>query len=145
MKSCVPEYFVACSPFIAPWDAQLPMSLSATNLSAPVDQGYFSVLLNFLGCFFLFTPFAKCVAVYQKMFQSIVFTDGSDDRDRVKVKVFYGQEPPSGESITTDRGVNYQLLAVITEVSQWGTPSCSRPQLATENSVGDGRSNWLVA
>ena len=25
-------------------------------------------------------------------------------------------------------GVNYQLLAVITEVAQWGTPSCSRPQ-----------------
>ena len=26
---------------------------------------------------------------------------------------FYGQEPPSGESTTTDYGVNYQLLAVI--------------------------------
>ena len=30
-----------------------------------------------------------------------------------KVKVFYGQEPPSGESTTTECGVNYQLLAVI--------------------------------
>ena len=28
-------------------------------------------------------------------------------------KVFYGQEPPSGESTTTKCGVNYQLLAVI--------------------------------
>ena len=28
-------------------------------------------------------------------------------------KVFYGQEPPSGESTTTECGVNYQLLAVI--------------------------------
>ena len=28
-------------------------------------------------------------------------------------KVFYGQEPPSGESNTTECGVNYQLLAVI--------------------------------
>ena len=27
--------------------------------------------------------------------------------------VFYGQEPPSGESTTTECGVNYQLLAVI--------------------------------
>ena len=29
-----------------------------------------------------------------------------------KGKVFYGQEPPSGESTTTEYGVNYQLLAV---------------------------------
>ena len=28
-------------------------------------------------------------------------------------KVFYGQEPPSGESTTTECGFNYQLLAVI--------------------------------
>ena len=56
-------------------------------------------------------------------------------------KVFYGQEPPSGESTATECGVNYQLLAVITEVAQWGTPSCSRPQLATDNGVRDGRSN----
>ena len=35
----------------------------------------------------------------------------------------------------------YRLLAVITEVAQWGTPSCSRPQSATENGVGDGRPN----
>ena len=62
-----------------------------------------------------------------------------------KGKVFYGQEPPSGESTTTECGVNYQLLAVITEVAQWGTPSYSRPQPATDNGVRDGRSNWLVA
>ena len=30
-----------------------------------------------------------------------------------KVKVFYGQDPPSGESTTTERGFNYQPLAVI--------------------------------
>ena len=28
-------------------------------------------------------------------------------------KVFYGQEPPSGESTTTERMFNYQLLGVI--------------------------------
>ena len=33
----------------------------------------------------------------------------------------YGQEPPSGESTSTECGVNYQLLAVITEVAQWGS------------------------
>ena len=30
-----------------------------------------------------------------------------------KGKVFYGQEPPSGESTTTECGFNYQLFAVI--------------------------------
>ena len=30
-----------------------------------------------------------------------------------KGKVFYGQEPISGESTTTECGVNYQLLAVM--------------------------------
>ena len=55
-----------------------------------------------------------------------------------KGKVFYGQEPPSGKSATTECGVNYELLAVITEVAQWGTPSCSRPQpAATYNVVRD--------
>ena len=62
-----------------------------------------------------------------------------------KGKIFYGQESPSGESTTTGCGVNYQLLAVITEAAQWGTPSCSRPQSATDNDVRDGRPNWLVA
>ena len=58
-----------------------------------------------------------------------------------KGKVVYGQEPPSGESTTTECGFNYQLLAVITEVAQWGAPSCSQPQPAMDNGVRDGRSN----
>ena len=58
----------------------------------------------------------------------------------VKVCLLW-QEPPSGESTTTECGVNYQLLAVITEVAQLGTPSCSRPQPATDNGARDGRSN----
>ena len=58
-----------------------------------------------------------------------------------KGKVVYGQEPPSGESTTTECGFNYQLLTVITEAAQWGTPSCSQPQPATDNGVRDGRSN----
>ena len=49
------------------------------------------------------------------------------------------QEPPSGESTTTECGVNYQLHAVISEMTQWGTPSSSRPQPATDNGVRDGR------
>ena len=31
-----------------------------------------------------------------------------------------------------------------TEVAQWATPSCSRPQRASDNGVRDGRSNLLV-
>ena len=50
-------------------------------------------------------------------------------------KVVYGQEPP------TECGFNYQLLAVITEVAQWGARSCSQPQPATDNGIRDGRSN----
>ena len=37
---------------------------------------------------------------------------------QLKGKVFYGQEPPSGESTTTECGFNYQLLAVI----YWSSP-----------------------
>ena len=37
---------------------------------------------------------------------------------KIKGKVFYGQEPPSGEYTTTECGVNYQLLAVI----YWSSP-----------------------
>ena len=32
---------------------------------------------------------------------------------KIKGKVFYVQEPPSGESVTTECSFNYQLLAVI--------------------------------
>ena len=67
------------------------------------------------------------------------------DNSRHKGKVVYGQEPPSGDSTTTECGFNYQLLAVITEVAQWGAPSCSQPQPAMDNGIRDGRSNWLVA
>ena len=61
--------------------------------------------------------------------------------DKKKGKIFYGQQPSSGESTTTECGVNYQLLVVITEVVQWGTPSCSLPQPAMDNGVRDRRSN----
>ena len=50
-----------------------------------------------------------------------------------RCKAFYGQEPPSGESTTTECAVNYQLLTVMLEVPQWGAPSCNRPQEATDN------------
>ena len=39
--------------------------------------------------------------------------------------------------------INY--LQLFTEVAQWGAPSCSGPQPATDNGVRDGRSNSLVA
>ena len=58
-----------------------------------------------------------------------------------KRKVFYDQEPPSGESTTTECWINYQLLTAITDVAQWGTLSCGRPQPAADNGVRDGKSN----
>ena len=39
-----------------------------------------------------------------------------------KGKVFYGQEPPSGESTATECGFNYQLLAIIYGSSRIGAP-----------------------
>ena len=39
--------------------------------------------------------------------------------------------------------INY--LQEFTEVAQWGAPSCSQPQPATDNGVRDGRFNWVVA
>ena len=37
-----------------------------------------------------------------------------------KAKIFYGQEPPSGESTTTECGVNYQLLSLMYKSSPMG-------------------------
>ena len=45
--------------------------------------------------------------ILSKVFEHLVYVR------KVKGKVFYGQELPSGESTTTERGVNYQLLAVM--------------------------------
>ena len=56
-------------------------------------------------------------------------------------KVFYGQEPHSGESTTTECGVNYKLLIVITEVAQWGAPSSRLTQPATDIGIRNGRCN----
>ena len=77
------------------------------------------------------------------LLDSMAWVQSVDEKAVIKVKgkVFYGQEPLSRESTTTECGVNYQLLTVITEVAQWGTPSCSRPQPATDNGITDGRNN----
>ena len=44
---------------------------------------------------------------------SRVSSGGIIDPTQSKGKVFYGQEPPSGESTATEYGFNYQLLAVM--------------------------------
>ena len=86
---------------------------------------YIYIYISFLSFFFILTR-SQWVRIQLHM---------------VLKKVVCGQEPPSGESTTTQCGFNYQLLAVITEVAQWGAPSCSQPQPATDNGVRDGRSN----
>ena len=67
----------------------------------------------------------KLLAWPRNLLQSILQTAGTGRRGpglvstfrnrslREKGKVFYGQEPPSGESTTTESGVNYQLLSVM--------------------------------
>ena len=52
---------------------------------------------------------------------------------------------PVENLLPQNEGVNYQLLALITEVARWGTPSCSWLQPAADNDVRVCRSNWLVA
>ena len=58
-----------------------------------------------------------------------------------KVKLSMAKSLQVENLLPTECAFNYQLLAVITEVAQWGAPSCSQPQLGTDNGVRDGRSN----
>ena len=74
------------------------------------------------------------------MLAQVVLFTGTNSSGK-KVKSSMAGSLPSGESTTTECGFNYQLLAVITEVAQWGAPSCSQPQPAMDNGVRDGRSN----
>ena len=65
---------------------------------------------------------------------------------KVKVKSSMAKSLPVENLLPQNVGsIKKHKLAVITEKAQWGTPSCSRPQPATDNGVRDGRSNWLVA
>ena len=57
-----------------------------------------------------------------------------------KAIVFYGQEPPSGESTTTECGVNYQLLAVI----YWSSPFGNSLLQLTTTSYGQWRQRRLI-
>ena len=61
-----------------------------------------------------------------------------------KGKVFYGQEPPSGEYTATECGVNYQLLAVIYWSSPMGNSWLQLTTTIMDKGAKDGRSNWLV-
>ena len=70
--------------------------------------------------------------------QTVIYFNVVCQTEKVKVKSSLAGAP-SGESTTTECRVNYGLLAVITEVAQWGTSSCSRPQQDTDNGVRDGR------
>ena len=69
----------------------------------------------------------------------------SSNMKKWKGKVFYGQEPPSGESATTECGVYYQLLAVIYWCSLMENSSLQSTTTNYGQCVRDGRSNWPVA
>ena len=57
--------------------------------------------------------------------------------------VFYGQEPPSGESTTTESGVNYQLLAVMLMKQPNGLLPVAVDHSQPRAMASDGRSNRL--
>ena len=63
---------------------------------------------------------------------------------KVKVKSSMARSFPVENLLPQNVGsiINYLQY---TKLAQWGTPSCSQPQPATDNGVRDGRSNWLVA
>ena len=71
--------------------------------------------INYAGCSFLITSqfnegvcaIFDCRESYSPKTPQLIL------QGYYKSKFFYGQEPPSGESITTECGVNYQLLAVM--------------------------------
>ena len=67
-------------------------------------------------------PFNLYILIFSNVFCYVLGSPRVEDFIKGKGKVFYGQEPSSGESTKSECGVNYQLLAVITEVAQWGTP-----------------------
>ena len=89
-------------------------------------QGYFYQILNYQFYlmaygFSIFVTLSKVTTkliVHEKCFCSLM--NNNNNLVKVKGKVFYGQEPPSGESTTTESGVNYQLLSVMHRSSPLG-------------------------
>ena len=47
-------------------------------------------------------------------------------------------------ALPTFFNINNNTYSNANEVAQWRAPSYSRPQSATDNGVGDRRSNWLA-
>ena len=60
-------------------------------------------------CRFIFPRLTK----KRQMHLFVFDPEDADATSRLYSEVFYGQEPPSGESTTTECGFNYQLIAVI--------------------------------
>ena len=107
-------------------------SLFRTSLPFEIEMQFwnakFKILQNLLICrlrrafFSLPTVVEKNKSLRQKLcpwhaflYQSLL-NDSAEMGWKMltnKGKVFYGQEPPSGESTTTESGVNYQLLSVM--------------------------------
>ena len=62
---------------------------------------------------FYFKIAEKLSKMKEKYFTHFIFETKINQSNKIKGKVFYGQEPPSGESTTTGSGVDYQLLSVM--------------------------------
>ena len=81
-----------------------------------------------------------------------------------KGNIAFGQESLRGESTTTDNGGKYQLPLFMaaninyhclwrqisttcsnaTEVAQWATPSCNRPEPDTDDGTRNGNNNNII-
>ena len=73
--------------------------------------------------------------------QSYYVDSGAYVKVTVKV-VFFDRQLLNGESTTTNVwGQLSTTCSNVTQVAQWAVPSCSRPQLTTENGVRNVRSN----
>ena len=61
------------------------------------------------------------------------------------IKSFIARSLKVENPLSQNVGSIINHLHYSTGVAQWGTPSCGRPQPATDNGARDGRSNWLVS
>ena len=87
---------------------------------------YFIYLYIFKYIFYIFIYKRYFILVYDIFYKWCIdvihnwYIDGFHNWCERKGKVFNGREPPSGESTTTECGVNYQLLAAMYWSSQMG-------------------------
>ena len=99
---------------LTPFRSRFRDSVTATPLLGMALQlPKWSGQHNSRNCFTLWRKAARCTAGTNADPKHFPDSNENAAENSKKDKVFYGQEPPRGESTATDCGVNYQLLTVI--------------------------------